>query len=111
MVHDQQIIRIDTEFVYDAPASGVPSAANTKERKITITADQLAEIQRFVLRSGFINLGDAYGAKEYEKFSPYTLEVDWQKIQKKVIFRSGQIADPRPQAFAELEKYVLEIAK
>ena len=111
MVHDQNLTRFDTEFVYENANTTIPTSANTKEKKISLSSEQVNEMQRLVRKSGFISLQDYYGAKEYEQFHPYTLEVNWQKIQKKVLFRSGQIQDPRPQAFSEIESYLLALTK
>ena len=105
---ERTLARSRTEYTYPTPVSGTPSSMKTLSMPTkTLAATQAEAIAAFVLASGFIDLADAYGAPEGQRYYPYEITVHRAGGKAKhVMFRSNPSYEESPAAFKKLEAFL-----
>jgi len=79
-------------------------------KKSPLNTLQINELQK-VVNNGFFNLDDAYGAPQDQRHYPYTLQVEINGQQKKVIYRSNPSFDEAPYSFKTLESTLFNLSQ
>ena len=112
-VEGRNIVHTKIEYEYDNPTSSVPSRQSTK--KIldgSVTADQVAALDKLVRESGFLDLKDRYGAPEGHRYYPYRIEVTYKGQPKKTVeVRSNPEYEGQPEAFKKVESHLMKLSE
>lgn len=107
------IVHTQTEYEYASPTSGNPTGS--KLHKLLdgkITPEQRDALGKFIRESGFMDLKDAYGAPEGQRYYPYRIEVTFEGQPKKVVeFRSNPSFENEPESFKKLETYLRQMSQ
>jgi hypothetical protein len=107
-LHHRTLLHTRTEHTYDNPVSANPSGSRevmVVDRALSIR--EVFGILRVVRRSGFLELGDSYGAPEGERFYPYRLEVEFSEGPAKgVLHRSNPAYPEEPAPFKALVEHL-----
>ncbi len=103
--------RLQHHFPENSPVAVPDSTSNLEVLKRSpLNQFQLNELQKIV-NSGFLKLNDAYGAPQDKRHYPYTIQVEINGQQKKVIYRSNPSFDEAPYAFKTLKSALLNLSK
>jgi hypothetical protein len=111
-VENKHLKHVATEYEFDNPARGVPSASRAVIRTdADLTDAQWEDLRRFIRTSGFDALGDAYGAPEGVRYYPYTLIITLGKSTEQVTFRSNPGYESAPEAFGAIQEYLIDLSR
>lgn len=112
LTEDLRLTEIKMEAEHDNPMSAAPSRTVTKERSVSISPEQAAELLRRIRENGFHELKDAYGAGPQER--SYATRIVVQEAggaAKQVVCRSSPAAEECPAAFFKVEQKIIEFAR
>jgi len=95
------------------PANPIPAEIIPERSQKNLTNQEIQNLKNCLQKSKFTTLPkNVYGASEKERFYAYTLDIkNLNNRSKKVLYRSGQINEPAPEAFRLAEQCLLDLAK
>jgi hypothetical protein len=99
------------EMEFPDVRSDTPSKVVTITRETVVKPEAAKELLDAVKAAGFYDLNDEYGVKAGERNYPYEIRIKDGEREKRVVFRSGQDAKQSPEAFAKVEKLLVDFAK
>ncbi len=96
---------------YKNDISAVPTRIITQTKNKKLTSYQLDKLQKLIQTSGFMNLAAEYGARNNQRYYPYSISVTLGKKENKVIYRSNPTSGGSPEAFRIVEDYLHQLIK
>lgn len=108
-IRDETIWHTLREEGFNNQVSSIPSSVRLIRRRGQLNNEQLQRLRDQILRSGFFELAERYGAPPNERAYVYTLGVNLDGRQHEVRFYSNPAYGPSPPAFSALENELTEL--
>jgi hypothetical protein len=99
-----------TTYEYDNPVSATPSGSSSTSFHKALSRSEVRKLSSFIMESGFMELGPAYGAPEEQRYYPYEIHVKLGEITKVVMFRSNPSYEEAPEAFRKVDEYLHQLS-
>ena len=95
---------------YDNPVSSIPSSTKTFFYNSLLSRGEVKKLEKLVIKSGFFELKESYGAPADQRYYPYTLTVKIGTKTHSVEYRSNPSYEESPPAFKTIESHLNKLA-
>ena len=111
VIKDTSIVVIEKKDVFDNPVSSNPSSSKLEEKNYSLTRKEVYDLIKLIQDTKFFELEKFYGAPETERYYPTSIFIKMLGKEKEVLYRSNPSFTAAPDAFNQLEKYLIAIRK
>jgi hypothetical protein len=111
-IEEGKITKVKTEHHFnDDNFSSVPDSTSTHKLKdgIVLSDSLNNELKKLLDNKQFWELEDIYGASENSRYYPYTISAINGEKSKTVVFRSNPSFGLAPEAFRDIETFLIEL--